>query len=140
MIVPEQNVPPLIERTIKLILPSKLPPLPIPQPAWLHLDNRFGSALKLLHPAGAALLQSPTGRSLLGALLTEPESEAVFRQVLHALLVVLRRYAEQREISAGTRRKQPISSDNDAVLQIARAAVGKFERRRLVRFRPTDAR
>ncbi|MBL8792398.1 MAG: hypothetical protein JNM56_00690 [Planctomycetia bacterium] len=105
--------------------------------AWFHL---FHGHIFALHPAGAALMQSPTGRSLLGAWLTEPASERAFGQLLHALLVVLHGYAEQRETGAGTRRKQPISSDNAAVLELEKAVVGKLQRRRRVRIRPTDAR
>lgn len=105
--------------------------------ALFHL---FHGHIFALHPAGGALLQSPTGRSLLGAWLSEPESEVAFGHLLHALLVTLHHYAEQRETGAGSRRKQPISSDSDTILHLEKSVVGNLKRRRRHHIRSTDAR
>lgn len=105
--------------------------------AMFHL---FHGHIFALHPAGAALLQSPTGRDLLATWLQEPESAAAFGRLLHAIFVTLHRYVEQRETGASNRRKQPIYSDSNAVLQIEKAVVGKLKRRRRHAIRPTDAR
>jgi hypothetical protein len=70
--------------------------------ALFHL---FHGHIFALHPAGGALLQTPTGRIHLGAWLQEPESETAFGQLLHALFVTLHHYVEQREVDASSRRK-----------------------------------
>jgi hypothetical protein len=100
--------------------------------ALFHL---FHGHIFALHPVGAALMQTSTGRKLLGAWLQDPESELAFGQLLHAILITVYHYAGLRETAASNRRKQSIPHSDDAMPYLEDKAVGKRKRRRQVRIR-----
>lgn len=93
-----------------------------------------------LHPAGGTFLQSPIGRSLLGAWLQKPESEAAYGQLLHGMYVTLYHYSDLRDLGSTGRRKQPTSQSDDMMLHLENEVVGEAKRRRRLSIRSTDAR
>jgi hypothetical protein len=70
--------------------------------AWDHL---FHGHVFALHPIGGGLLRTPTGRELVGAWLSDPDSQAAFGRVLHALWAAAYHYDERRESQALERRQ-----------------------------------
>jgi hypothetical protein len=105
--------------------------------AYFHL---FHGHIFGLHPSSGAMLQTPTGRENLAAWLSQPDSEAAFGRLLHAIFVALYHYVGQRDTSSDCRRKQPISRSDNDVLELERQMIGKVKRRRRSRIRPADAR
>lgn len=109
-----------------------------------HLDNvdsgaaDRGECLSLfhghifsLHPGTGGFLQTSTGRTLMGAFITEPDSATNFHRVLHGLLVTLHQYALRREAASGDRRKRvTLEGRDDLVAEEEIQAERKAGRRR----------
>jgi hypothetical protein len=71
-----------------------------------------------LHPAGALLLQTPTGREALGHWIADPTA-AHWGSLLHAIYLATHVYLGRREQAALERRKQPVLAGNSDLLEQA---------------------
>jgi hypothetical protein len=71
--------------------------------AWDHL---FHGHVFALHPIGGGLLRTSTGRQLVGKWLSDPDSQAAFGRVLHALCAAAYHYDERRESQSFERRQR----------------------------------
>ena len=87
-------------------------------PACFHLfhGHVFG-----LHPIGADLIRTHTGRDLIGAWLTRPDDPEAFGRLLHSIYLAAFVYYLRRETTADDRRQRPapMGELGDVAAQVA---------------------
>ncbi len=71
-----------------------------------------------LHPASALVLQTPTGRQVLGQWIANP-TVALWESLLHAIYLATHIYLGRREQIAFERRKQPVQAGDSDLLEEA---------------------
>ena len=106
-------------------------------PAFFHLFHGHTFAL---HPVGADLIRTPTGRDMIGAWLAGPDHREAVGRLLHAIYIAAHAYALRRADTADERRKrpQPVGGAGEAAAH-EQERVANRGRRRLQK-RKTDAR
>jgi hypothetical protein len=106
-------------------------------PAFFHLFHGHTFAL---HPVGANIICTPTGRDMIGAWLAGPDHREAFGRLLHAIYIVAHAYALRRADTADERRKrpQPVGGAGEAAAYEQERVTNRGRRR--LQKRKTDAR
>jgi hypothetical protein len=105
----------LTEQTTRFLRLMHLEPMVSLEDGSANVSLFHGQVLAL-HPAMAALMQTPTGQSLVGAFVkAEDENAALvpYQKLLRAIYISLCHYAGRREETRNRRKRQPHSAGDD---------------------------